>query len=205
MARDGAPVGFALTVPESWFELDVRPATRDANIRLLVESRVRDQPELWEHRGDLIKLLRRQARDAWESGAVYCACFVVAAEESLVPGSISVSVIPPPPAGAGLDAIAESLPAKEAAQDGDPWMRRGVVELPDVGRVARSQGVTDVELPGGRGWIRTIVMQTFVPLDPERLLLVAAASPALDLVEPLLDLFDAVTSTLVLVPGDADG
>jgi len=205
VARDVAPVGFALTVPESWFELDVRPATRDANIRMLVESRVRDQPELWEHRGELIKLLRRQARDAWESGAVYCACFVMAVEESLIPGSISVSVIPPPPAGAALDAVAEALPAKEATEDGDPWMRRSVVEIPGIGRVARSQGVTDVELPGGRGWIRTIVMQTFVPLDPERLLLVAAASPALDLVEPLLELFDAVTSTLVLVPGGADG
>lgn len=205
MARDVAPVGFALTVPESWFELDVRPATRDANIRMLVESRVRDQPELWEHRGELIKLLRRQARDAWESGAVYCACFVMAVEESLIPGSISVSVIPPPPAGAALDAVAEALPAKEATEDGDPWMQRSVVEIPGIGRVARSQGVTDVELPGGRGWIRTIVMQTFVPLDPERLLLVAAASPALDLVEPLLELFDAVTSTLVLVPGGADG
>ena len=42
-------------------------------------------------------------------------------------------------------------------------------------------------------------MQTFVPLTDGRLLLVAAASPALDLVDPLLELFDAVTATLTLV------
>lgn len=59
-------------------------------------------------------------------------------------------------------------------------MSRSVVSLPDAGRAARDQGVTDVELPGG-GWLRTILMQTFVPVDADRLLLVAAASPAIDL------------------------
>ena len=203
MAALAPPAGFALAVPQSWFELDVRPATRDASIRALVESRVREQPELWERRNELVRLLRRQARDAAEAGAVYCACFVMVTGDSVVPGSISVSVIPPPPGGTGLDAVAESLPTREAVADGEPWMTRRVVELPGIGRVARSEGVTDVELPGGRGWIRSIVMRTFVPVDAERLLLVAAASPALDLVEPLLELFDAVTGTLTLVGDDA--
>lgn len=62
-----------------------------------------------------------------------------------------------------------------------------------------AQGVADVRLPGG-GVLRTIIMQTFVPLDAERILLVAATSPALDLVEPLIELFDAVTSTLLVLP-----
>lgn len=196
-------VGFALTVPESWFELEVRPALRDDAIRQLVESRVREQPELWEHRGELVKLLRRQARDAWDSGAVYCACFVMVLEESVIPGTVTVSIVPPPPGGTSaggisLDAISELLPSREARQDGDPWMTRSIATIDGVGRVARSQGVTDVELPGG-GWLRTILMQTFVPLDGDRLLLIGAASPALDLVEPLLELFDTVTGTLVLV------
>lgn len=195
----GRGLGFALTLPSSWFELEVNPARRDYSIRLLVEARVRDQPELWDHRAELIKVLRRQARDAWEAGAVYCGCFVMVLEESVIPGSISVSVIPAPPGGAALDAIAESLPTKEARDEGDTWMSRSVVALKQVGRVARSQGVADVPLPDGRGWIRTIVMHTFVPLDADRLLLVAASSPALDLVEPLLELFDAVTSTFELV------
>jgi hypothetical protein len=192
------PAGFALTVPDSWFELDVRPATRDATIKMLVEQRIHDQPELWEHRGELVKLLRRQARDAWESGSVYCACFVMVVEETLIPGAVTVSVIPPPPGGAVLDSIVESLPSKDPAGEGDPFSMRSVVELEGIGRVARSQGITDVELPGG-GWMRSIVMQTFVPIDRDRLILIGAASPALDLIEPLFDLFDAVSATFRLV------
>lgn len=198
-----SPVAFTLSIPDSWFELDVRPRTRDDSIRTLVESRVRSQPELWQHRSELVKVLRRQARDAWESGAVYCACFVLVLEESVIPGSITVSVIPPPPGGSTVDAIAEQLPTQEAHEEGDTWMSRSVVQLEGIGRVPRGSGVADVPLPGGSGWIRTIVMRTFVPVDAERLLLVAAASPALDLVEPLLELFDAVTSTLTLVRDDA--
>lgn len=197
-APAGVPVGFAITLPDSWLELDVRPSTRDANIAALVERQVREQPELWEHRGELVKLLRRQARDAWEAGAVYCACFAMAVEGSIIPGSLTVTVLPPPPAGSAADAIAELLTTKEAREDGDTWMLRSLVNLPDAGRAARAQGVTDVELPGG-GWLRTILMQTFVPVDGDRILLVAGASPALDLAEPLLELFDTITSTLTLV------
>lgn len=201
---DSAPtaseaVGFALTIPDSWFELDVRPTTRDANIQFLVESRVREQPELWEHRSALVKVLRRQARDAWDAGAVYCACFVMIFEGSVIPGSLAVSLIPPPPGGMSADAIAQELPNAEAGSEGDTWMSRSIVTIEGIGRVPRSQGVTDVRLPDGSGWIRTVVMRTFVPVDDDRLLLLTAASPAIDLVEPLLELFDVVTATLSLV------
>jgi hypothetical protein len=191
-------VSFSLALPNNWFELDVRPSTRDLTIGLLVESRVRDQPELWEHRSELTKLLRRQARDAWEAGARYCACFVIVVEQSVIPGSVTVSVIPAPPGGATADAVAESLTAKEARDDDDTWSRRSLVTLPNAGRATRREGVLDIPLPSGRGAVRSIIMQTFVPLADGRLLLVGAASPALDLTEPLLELFDAVTSTLTV-------
>jgi len=192
-------IGFSLSVPDSWFELDVKRASRDANIKLLVESRVRDQSELWEHRTALIKLLRRQAREAAESGAIYCACFVMVLEESVIPGAVTVSIIPPPPGGTAVDVIAEQLPTREPSEDGGTWTSRSVVHLDGVGRVPRSEGVIDVELPDGSGTVRSLIMHTFVPLDSERVLLVAAGSPAIDLAEPLLELFDAVTGTLSLV------
>ena len=198
MATTTDTVSFSLTLPNNWFELDVRPSTRDLTIGLLVESRVREQPELWEHRSELTKLLRRQARDAWEAGARYCACFVIVVEQSVIPGSIMVSVIPAPPGGATVDAVAESLTAKEARDDDDTWSRRSLVTLPSAGRAARREGVLDIPLPNGRGAVRSIIMQTFVPLADGRLVLVGAASPALDLTEPLLELFDAVTSTLTV-------
>jgi len=193
-----AAVGFALSLPDSWFELDVRPATRDASIRALVDRRTHEQPELWAHRSELVRVLRRQARDAADAGAVYCACFVLVVDDSVIPGSLTVSVIPPPPGGSGADAIAELLSVNEAREDGGTWMSRSIASLPEAGRAARAQGVTDVELPGG-GSLRTILMQTFVPVDADRVLLVAAACPAIDLAEPLLELFDTITATLALV------
>lgn len=198
MASVPAAVGFALSLPDSWFELDVRPATRDASIRALVDRRTHEQPELWEHRAELVRMLRRQARDAADAGAVYCACFVLVVDDSVIPGSLTVSVIPPPPGGSGADAIAELLSVNEPREDGGTWMSRSIASLPEAGRAARAQGVTDVELPGG-GSLRTILMQTFVPVDAERVLLVAAACPAIDLAEPLLELFDTITATLALV------
>jgi hypothetical protein len=193
-----APVGFTVTLPDSWFELDVNPRTRDARIRALVEQQIRDQPQLWEQRAALVRMLRRQARDAHDAGAIYCACFVMAVEQSIIPGSMMLMVLPTPPGGGG-DAIAEALPTKEAKDDDDTWMTRSIVTLPRIGRVPRSQGVTDVDLPDGQGSIRTIIMQTFLPLDADRLLMVACASPALDLAEPLLELFDVVTASVSLV------
>lgn len=40
-ATPAAPVAFALQLPADWFELDVKPRTRDAMIRLLVDDRVK--------------------------------------------------------------------------------------------------------------------------------------------------------------------
>ncbi|HEY4153392.1 MAG TPA: hypothetical protein VGM38_08735, partial [Pseudolysinimonas sp.] len=179
-------IRFSIQLPNNWFELDVRPRTRDLTIGLLIENRVREQPELWPHRSELTKVLRRQARDAWDAGARYCACFVLVIEQSIIPGSVMVSVLPSPPGGATPDAVAESLPIKEPADDGDTWSRRSMVDLPLVGRAARREGVLDIPLPDGRTSLRSIVQQTFVPLPDGRLLLVAGSSPALDLVEPLL-------------------
>lgn len=193
------PLGFTVAVPDTWMELDVDPRTRDSRIRSLVEQRVREVPELWEQRAALTRLLRRQARDAHEAGAVYCACFVMPAGEAVIPGSMSLSVLPAPPEGTAADVIAEALPNKEAKGPDDTWMTRTMIEHPGAGRVPRSQGVADVELPGGRGWIRTILMQTFLPLEDGRVLMIGCASPALDLVEPLLELFDEVSANVRLI------
>jgi hypothetical protein len=192
-----APIGFSLNLPDSWFDLDVRRSTRDASIRLLVESRVREQPELWEHRSDIIRLLRRQARDAADAGAIYCACFVMVVGDGIIPGSMTVTLLPPPPAGSSPDSVAELMPSKEAAYEGDTWSTRSVIDVSGIGRVVRTHGVADVQLSGGR--VRRILAQTFVSIDNRRMLMVSAASPAIDLAEPLLELFDAVADTLRLV------
>ncbi len=203
MVTAPATLGFALSLPDSWFELDLCPATRDASIRALVERRTHEQPELWKHRSELVRILRRQARDAADAGAVYCGCFVMPVDDSVIPGSLTVSVIPPPPGGSAADALVEQLTSRDQTEDDGTWQSRSIVTLPLAGRAARASGVADVPLPGG-GSLRTIIMQTFVPLDAQRILLIAGASPALDLTEPLLELFDTVTGTLALIRDSTD-
>lgn len=199
------PVGFTLAVPQSWFELALSPARRDEAIHAVVEQRLRDQPELWEHRGAVRKLLREQARRAWDAGSVYCACLVRPTPDGPITASVTVSLVSGP-LGVPSDAedrvnpLLERLQVKEAAHEGDTWCRPEVVNLAEIGPCARTSAVEDLALPDGAGVLRAVVMQTFVPVpDDRRVLVVSASSPVLDLAEELLDLFDAITSTLRLV------
>jgi hypothetical protein len=62
--------------------------------------------------------------------------------------------------------------------------------------------VEDLALPDGSGHIRSVVMQTFVPVpDDRRVMIVSCSSPVVLLAEDLLDLFDAITSTFHPVLG----
>ncbi len=202
---DSTALGFSLTVPTSWFEVDVRPGRRDAGIRALVEARVREQPELWEQRTGIIRLLREQARRAFEAGAVYCACMVEPTDEGPITASVTVSLVAGPLTASSDDPdrvtpLLERLRPVEPSSPDDVWSRPGVTEIDGVGTCARSCGVEDLQLPDEAGWIRSVVMQTFVPVpDDRRVLLVTCSSPVLPLADELLDLFDAVTSTLRLV------
>lgn len=197
--------GFAVTVPPSWFELDLAPATRDRALSALVEQRVRDQPELREHRSTVSRLLRQQARAAWDSGARFCACMVEPADEGPITASVTVSVVPGPlgvrPGGQEqLDALLAPLAPKTAAHDDDTWRRVAAVELPDGVQAARAWGVEDVDLPQDAGWVRVVSLLQLVPVPgTDRVLVLACSSPVLPLADALIDLFHAVSDTLVVV------
>jgi hypothetical protein len=194
--------GFSLTVPASWWEFDIHPASRDGNIRRLVGDRVRRFPDLAPHREVITKFLRGAARDAYDSGAVYCGC--MAEDFGGVPVSAQVTVslvgartpdgnvLPTDPA-----AIAASLREKVARREHDTWRKVTTVHIPQVGQAARTYGVEDVEIPGGTRTVRSVLMQTFIPVpdSADRVALVAGSSAVLDLAEAFFDVFDAVTST----------
>lgn len=198
-------LGFSLTVPDSWFELDVRPAIRDAAIQALVRERLVAQPELWTHRSEVVRLLRRTARQAWQSGARYCAALVLPTADGPLTAAVTVTLLAAPadapqPELDRVEDLLHRLTPRPARQDDEPWTQVGVVELPEVGTAARSHGVEDVELPDGAGWIRSVLMQTFVPVPgTAHVLLVSCSSPVLPLAETWFDLFDAITGTFRLV------
>jgi hypothetical protein len=210
-ARSGGPadgkldaIGFSLAVPSSWFEIDLRPSTRDASIATLVSERVSAVPELREHRATIARLLRKQARTAAEGGAVYCACMLETTEAGSLPASVTVTLAPGPLAGGDdterFNALVDSLQVKDARTDEDTWSRVTVVDIPDVGSCARQLGIEDIDLPENAGWIRVVLMQTFVVLpDRNRVIIVSCSSPVLPLADSWFDMFDAITGTLRLV------
>lgn len=202
-------LGFSLTVPQSWFELDVHPATRDDRIRRLVEDRVRGDDAMWAARHGIIRILRQEAHKAHDAGATYAACLVQPTDEGPITASVVVSLVRGPvgsrtdgdPAGALLDLL-RTVPRGE--DELDPFTALATVDLPGVGACARSYGIEDVELEGGA--IRTVFMQTMVPVPGvNKVFLISASSPVLPLAGELHDLFDALTGTFRLVSLDPSG
>lgn len=203
--------GFRITVPASWWEFDIHPATREESIRRLVGQRVRENPALGEHRTVLSRFLTRAALEAYESGAVYIGCMAQNFGQAPITATVTVSLVgartsdgqlmPTDPA-----AIVASLREKPARREGDPWRKVTSVEIPEVGFAARTYGIEDVEPPGGGRGMRTVLMQTFVPVPGagDRVALISGSSGVVGLADSFFDVFDAVTSTFRVVSAEAD-
>jgi hypothetical protein len=202
-------IGVSIVVPDSWFEFDIHPDTRDANIRRTVAARIREFPELADYRSDLTTLLRRMSREAWDSGAVYFGCMAENFADVPLTASVTVSIIAATsPQGASLNtepaAIASSLQPKQANGPNDTWRTVTLVDIPQVGQAARTTGIEDIRSPGDDRAIRVALMQTFVPTprptsdradgDAGRVAIISGSSPVLDLADSFFDVFDAITS-----------
>ncbi|MGW8790710.1 hypothetical protein ACWGND_09350 [Streptomyces althioticus] len=197
--------GFRIKVPESWWEFDVRPESRDDSIHRMVSERVRAHPELEPHRDTFVSFLRKAAADAWKSGALYCGCMAESfGGDTPITGSVTVSLVggrtgKGDPLPTDPEAVTAQLAVKEARREGDSWRKVTTVDIPGVGPAARTYGIEDVPVPGdelGRT-IRAVLMQTFisVPGQEGKVALVAGSSQVLDLAESFFDIFDAITST----------
>ncbi|MFI1096256.1 hypothetical protein [Streptomyces sp. NPDC020917] len=194
--------GFSLTVPMNWWEFDLHPATRDDSVRRLIAQRVKENPALADHRDVLTRFLKKAARDAYESGAVYIGCMAQNFDRLPLTASVTVSLVGARrPDGQLLPAdpasIAASLRPKEAAREGDTWRKVTTVEIPETGLAARTFGIEDVAVPGDSRTVRAALMQTFIPLPgrADHVALVAGSSSVVDLAESFFDVFDAVTAS----------
>ncbi|MFF9027366.1 hypothetical protein [Streptomyces iakyrus] len=205
--QDSTPVGMSLSVPESWWEFDIRPEGREATIRALVDERVRETPELAPYRADVTTMLRKMAKDAHESGALYMGCMAENFDGIPLSATVTVSVLGARnKQGVALStdprAIAETLRSITPRREGDAWRKVTTVEIPDVGPAARTYGVEDVPVAEGDArTLRMVLTQTYVPLPgaTDKVVLVSGASPVLDLADAFHDIFDAVTSTFRFV------
>jgi hypothetical protein len=195
--------GIEILLPKAWYEFDIRPEARDDNIRRAVCERIQRVPELADREAELVKALRRLARDAWHGGVIYCGCLAEVREESPLLANLTVAVIrardergqilPTDP-----QAILSALkPVPKGRRPTDMWREAGVVELPGAGYAARSQGIEDIDFPDDSRVARMAMMQTFVPVPgaDDRVVAITGSTPQLELVEPMLALFDGITST----------
>ncbi|CAL9545259.1 hypothetical protein [Streptomyces sp. enrichment culture] len=204
---DVSPAAFSLSVPESWWEFDIRPEGREATIRALVDERLDETPELAPYRTDLTTMLRKMAKDAHDSGALYLGCMAENFDGVPLSATVTVSVLGARnKQGVALStdprAIADSLRTITARREGDAWREVTTVDIPEVGSAARTYGVEDVPVaPGDSRTLRMVLTQTYIPVPgtTDHVVLVSGASPVLDLAEAFHDIFDAVTGTFRFV------
>lgn len=205
--QQDAPFGISISVPESWWEFDIRPEGREATIRALVDARLDETPELGPYRADLTTMLRKMAKDAHDSGALYLGCMAENFDGVPLSATVTVSVLGAKnKQGVALStdprAIAESLRTITARREGDAWRKVTTVDIPEVGPAARTYGVEDVPVaPGDSRTLRMVLTQTYIPVPgtADQVVLVSGASPVLDLAEAFHDIFDAVTGTFRFV------
>lgn len=204
---DVNPVGFSLSVPESWWEFGIRPEGREATVRGLVDERVKETPEIAPYRAELSTMLRKMAKDAYDSGAIYLGCMAENFDGVPLSATVTVTVLGAKnKQGVALStdprAIAENLRTITPRRDGDAWRKVTTVDIPDVGAAARTYGVEDVPVAQGDSrTLRMVLTQTYIPVPgtSDQVVLVSGASPVLDLAEAFHDIFDAVTSTFRFV------
>lgn len=199
--------GFSIKVPDGWWEFDIRPETRDNAIRQMVDERVRAMPELATRREGITTFLRKQARQAWESGAAYIGCMAEDFGGSApVTATMTVSLIRPRGSdgealsNAPLEFVRQLKPVVRR-REGEAWREVTTVAIAGLGQVARTRGVEDLEYRGDARRMRMVMMQTFIPVPGGggKFALVTGSSPVLDLADAFFDVFDAVTSTFRFV------
>lgn len=180
----GLSSGFSLSVPDSWWEFDIRPEGRDATVRGLVDERIREVPELAEYRGDLAAVLRKMAKDAYDSGAVYMGCMAENFDGVPLTATLTVSVLGARnKQGVALStdprAIAESLGTVTARREGDAWRSVTTVDIAQVGVAARTFGVEDVPVAqGDTRTLRMVLTQTYIPVPGTTDQVVLVSEPA---------------------------
>ncbi|NUP74078.1 MAG: hypothetical protein HOQ07_05425 [Sinomonas sp.] len=201
-------MGFNIQVPSTWYEFDVHPATMNRSIREAVAERVKQRPELARHQADLVRTLKKTAREARRNRVVYSGSMCEIVEGDPMVASLTVSVpeavneATGETAPTGLDTFLEILsPMASGRRPTDPWRRVSVVDLPETGQAARTEGIEDIEIPDDDRSYRAVMMQTFVPFpgDDPKVAVISASTPQLALVEPMLQLFDLITSTFRFV------
>ncbi|MGW2026498.1 hypothetical protein [Streptomyces decoyicus] len=200
---EGAPAGYTLRFPDSWWHLDLDPGTRDASIRRRIESQVKKAPQLSREQVDgLIRSTRRTAREAHAQGALRASGMLrilAAGSGPLVLSATTVVLRTSVPEGQSED-LADLVVAAgmqlgtEAEGTGLPPGEVELVELPHVGAAGRISRIEDVDHQGTP--VPTAVRHTLIPVPNSRdYLVLASSTPNVDLADQFYEVFDAIAES----------
>jgi hypothetical protein len=202
MSVSAAP-RFSLRIPETWFEFDVWRATRTGDLTRMVDRRLAEIPELRPQRSVILRGLRQLAAEAERRGAVYCAA---AADRVGDDGTMLASMMVfstqgmPEPGLNTVEGIAAQITAVPRSAGSPDWREVSVIETA-AGRAVRVRAVA-TQSTDGTDALSTVSMHTLIPIPGGAgLLNVVLTSPQLSLADGLLDLFDAISSTLAWEAG----
>ncbi|NUK38370.1 hypothetical protein HRW16_30265 [Streptomyces lunaelactis] len=153
-APPAAPGHFTLNIPESWWTLDLDPATRDASIRRHVEEQAQGRDIDQALLDRLSRYARRVAREAHAQGALRAAGLVnfLPDGSSIMATTVAIRVVPPEESTTDL---AELLVPAALENEKNP-LGRGTdankvetVQVPELGPVGRVTRIEDVDYGGG--------------------------------------------------------
>jgi hypothetical protein len=201
-------VGVNVLVPGAWYEFDTHPETMNRSIRDAVAERVKENPALAEYQSEMVRTLKKAARRVRAANAVYFGsmCEMVDGDPMVASLMVSVSRAVNETTGqvarTGIDTLLGVLnPVEPGRRPTDPWRRVRVLDLPGAGRAVRTEGIEDVDVPEDNRSYRAVMSQTFVPFpgDSAQVAVISASTPQLGLVEPMLELFDAIAETFRFV------
>lgn len=192
-------------MPTTWVGFDVSTALRSGYLIRAVDERIRDFPELRSQRRLIIAAMEALVERARDQGALYCAA---AAEDLGDDGSLLASLAVfttegmPEPALNTVEAIAAQLPTTPRPDDGDgDWREVRLVDL-DAGRAVRVQGISTLRSDENEVAVQIVTMQTIIPTPgSDGILNIVLTSPQASSVDPLLELFDAISGTLTWEAG----
>ena len=186
---------FSVTLPPSWFEFDGWRATHTGDLARMVDRRLEDQPSLAPARGQILRALREVAVHADRAGVTFAAAMVEPLTEREVLVASAFGAV-----GDVAEDAAEPDVETIAAQLGStPGRQVEVTEVP-AGRCVRVRSV-HASVDAGRA----VTVQTMLPIPGQRRVLnFVMSSPHVELADALLELFEAVSSTVQWSPS-ADG
>ncbi|MFI1393700.1 hypothetical protein [Streptomyces sp. NPDC020681] len=208
-----APTHYFLKFPESWWNLDLDPSTRDASIRrgiqanLAMSGGAKAGPEQVD---SLVRAARKSARSAHARGALQMAGVFDLFEDgsTLIGTSMVLRVVPPPeepPELVDLMLAYAVRNAKLPLGKNTPGNQTDMIDLPYAGPAGRVTSVEDIDFYG-KGWVRMAMLQTVVPIPGTAdFLVIAGSTPNLTLMEPFFEVFDAIAETLRFEPEEPEG